>query len=292
MVKGETYDKQLFESDAFRHFINIFLNKQSGVTKGCEVTKDAQNITVAAGCFVIQGGLLKETTGTDNAIPTEAGYYKLVYEIDLSKTNNKYEFKQGSYKFVKALGDYPKLIQEDLDNGGTIYQLSFCQFRITETGLQDFKDLRKIIDYGIYVKKAECSYIVATLKTAQEISRGNNFLVKLNVADENGDFFKLNSAGKIEVLKDCMAHLSSKLFVHDCGGEGYVFSKIKVNNNEISSSLERIVNRDYTQSIDSGITYELKKGDIVSLAVDYTSDTGNPKIRSGANATNISISTF
>ena len=158
MVKGETYNKQLFESDAFRHFINIFLNKQSGVTKGCEVTKDAQNIIVAAGCFVIQGGLLKETTGTDNAIPTEAGYYKLVYEIDLSKTNNKDEFKQGSYKFVKALGDYPKLIQEDLDNGGTIYQLPFCQFRITETGLQDFKDLRKFIEYGIYQKKGKVLY--------------------------------------------------------------------------------------------------------------------------------------
>lgn len=153
MVKGETYDKQLFESDAFRHFINIFLNKQSGVTKGCEITKDTQNITVAAGCFVIQGGLLKETTGTDNAIPTEAGYYKLVYEIDLSKTNNKDEFKQGSYKFVKAIGDYPKLTQEDLDEGGTIYQLPFCQFRITEEGIQDFADIRTKINYGIYEKR-------------------------------------------------------------------------------------------------------------------------------------------
>ncbi len=158
MVKGETYDKQLFESDAFRHFINIFLNKQSGVTKGCEITKDTQNITVAAGCFVIQGGLLKETTGTDNAIPTEAGYYKLVYEIDLSKTNNKDEFKQGSYKFVKAIGDYPKLTQEDLDEGGTIYQLPFCQFRITEEGIQDFADIRTRVNYGIYEKKGTVIY--------------------------------------------------------------------------------------------------------------------------------------
>lgn len=155
MVKGETYNKQLFESDAFRHFINIFLNKQSGVTKGCEVTKDAQKIIVAAGCFVIQGGLLKETTGTDNAIPTEAGYYKLVYEIDLSKTNTKDEFKQGSYKFVKALGDYPQLTQEDLDDGGNIYQLPFCQFRITEQGIQDFKDIRPLINYGVYERKGE-----------------------------------------------------------------------------------------------------------------------------------------
>ena len=44
MVRGETYDKQLFESETFRHFINIFLNKQSGITKGCELSKNLQSI--------------------------------------------------------------------------------------------------------------------------------------------------------------------------------------------------------------------------------------------------------
>lgn len=158
MVRGETYDKQLFESEAFRHFINIFLNKQSGVTKGCELSKNSQSIVIGTGSFVIQGGFLKEVTGTENEIPSEAGYYKLVYEIDLSKTNTKNEFKQGNYKFVKALGDYPQLTQEDLDDGGNIYQLPFCQFRITELGLQDFKDLRKFIEYGIYQKKGKVLY--------------------------------------------------------------------------------------------------------------------------------------
>lgn len=164
MVRGETYDKQLFESEAFRHFINIFLNKQSGVTKGCEVTKETENILVGPGSFVIQGGFLREVTGTKNEIPSEAGYYKLVYEVDLSKTNTKDEFKQGSYKFVKALGDYPKLIQEDLDNGGTIYQLPFCQFRVTEAGLQDFKDLRELIEYRIFQKNVEEAINEATEK--------------------------------------------------------------------------------------------------------------------------------
>lgn len=153
MVRGETFNLQAFESAAFRHFINVFTNKQSGVTSGCEVTQDSQNISVAKGYFFIQGGLLKETTGTANSIPTDAGYYKLVYEIDLSKTNTKHDFNQGSYKFVKALGEYPSLIQENLDNGGTIYQLPFCQFRITEQGIQDFKDIRTIINYGIYQEK-------------------------------------------------------------------------------------------------------------------------------------------
>lgn len=158
MVRGETFNLQTFESAAFRHFINVFTNKQSGVTLGCEVTQDAQNINVAEGYFFIQGGLLRETTGTANTIPTDAGYYKLVYEIDLSKTNTKDNFNQGSYKFIKALGNYPELTQQDLDNDGTIYQFPFAQFRITEQGIQDFKDIRPIIDYGIYEQVGKVLY--------------------------------------------------------------------------------------------------------------------------------------
>ena len=29
MVKGETFNLQRFESEAFRHFINVFTNKES-----------------------------------------------------------------------------------------------------------------------------------------------------------------------------------------------------------------------------------------------------------------------
>lgn len=158
MVKGETYNLQLFESEAFRHFASVFTNKQSGITQGCEVTQNSQNISVSKGYFFIQGGLLRETTGVSNEIPTDAGYYKLVYEIDLSKTNTKDEFNQGSYKFVKSLGSYPALTQEDLNDEGTIYQLPFCQFVITEQGLQNFKDIRPIINYGVYEQKGTIIY--------------------------------------------------------------------------------------------------------------------------------------
>lgn len=195
MVKGETYNKQLFESEAFRHFINVFTNKQSGVTQGCEVTKDTQNITIGEGYFFIQGGLLRETTGTANSIPNKAGYYKLVYEIDLSKTNSKDIFNQGSYKFIKTLGDYPNLTQEDLDNGGSIYQLPFAQFRVTEEGLQDFKDIRPIINYGVYEKKGTVLY---------EDEGGTTGDITLNDSIENYDYvdiFYVTTAGRTGSVK-------------------------------------------------------------------------------------------
>lgn len=184
MVRGETYDKQLFESEAFRHFINIFLNKQNGITKGCELAQETNYITVKAGNFVIQGGFLKEATGTKNEIPSEAGYYKLVYEIDLSKTNTKDSFNQGSYKFVKSLGEYPKLTQDDLENGGTVFQMPFCQFRITETGLQDFKDLRVFLNFdGIYKEVKE---------KIEAIEDGSLFLTK---EEKQGNVLFENAAG-------------------------------------------------------------------------------------------------
>lgn len=219
MVKGETFNLQHFESEAFRHFINVFTNKESGITQGCEITRDSQNIAVGQGYFFICGGLLRETTGTANEIPSDAGYYKLVYEIDLSKTNTKDNFNQGSYKFIKALGDYPSLTQQDLDNGGTIYQLPFAQFRITEQGLQDFLDIRNIVNYGIYTKKEEKSSITVWNSSNQAISKGNGFKFQFNQFDLEGNYFQITDNNEIKVLKDCRAYISSKVFVEKTLGQ-------------------------------------------------------------------------
>lgn len=158
MVKGETYNLQLFESEAFRHFINVFTNKQSGITQGCELNINAQEISVSKGYFFIQGGLLRETTGTSLEIPSETGFYTLVYEIDLSKTNTKDNFNQGEYRIIRGVSDFSNLTQQDLDNDGTIYQLPFCQFIIDEQGLSTFLDVRPIIDYGVYQEKGKIIY--------------------------------------------------------------------------------------------------------------------------------------
>ena len=291
MVKGETFNLQRFESEAFRHFINVFTNKESGVTLGCEIARDTENIMIGEGYFFIQGGLFRETTGTANEIPSDAGYYKLVYEIDLSKTNTKEQFNQGSYKFVKALGNYPALTQQDLDNGGTIYQLPFAQFRITEQGLQDFLDIRNIVNYGIYEKREEKNSIMVWNSSNQAISQGNGFKFIFNNKDLNGNYFETTDNNEIKILKNCRVHISSKIFIEDSGGIGYVMSLIKLNGGSISRCLQNINSQYYTNCSDSGITLNLDENDIITLTIDYTSDSGNPKILSGRENSYISIET-
>lgn len=176
MVKGHTYSEQLFESEAFRHFVNTFLNKESGITKGCEITQTASMIEIGQGFFIIMGGLL-EDTGTSMSVPTEAGYYRLVYEIDLSKINTEAEFNQGSYKFVKGVGSYANLTQEDLDNEGNVYQFEFCQFKVTEAGIADFVDKRNFLDFDNIYEEIR--------KKITEIEDGSAFCLKPKTLWEN-----------------------------------------------------------------------------------------------------------
>lgn len=202
MVKGETYNLQLFESESFRHFINVFTNKQSGVTQGCEVNINSQEISVAKGYFFIQGGLLRETTGTSIELPSEKGYYTLVYEIDLSKTNTKDNFNQGEYKIIRGVSNFSNLTQQDLENGGTTYQLPFCQFIIEEQGLSTFLDVRPKVNYGIYQEKGQVIY---------ENESGASMSIQLNKSLEGVDRIRVYYTGKhSEVSKElkCVKELS------------------------------------------------------------------------------------
>lgn len=280
MVKGETFDLQLFESEAFRHFINVFTNKQSGITLGCEVTQDSQNITVGQGYFFIQGGLLREETGTENEIPSEAGYYKLVYEIDLSKTNQKDVFNQGSYKFIKSVGGYPSLIQEDLDNDGTIYQLPFCQFRITEEGLQDFKDIREIINYGIYEEKK--SSVSAKTNNMTLLKDGNTKITyQSSEVEVVGEKIEFDSSLNTFVAKEnCKVSVSGTFYFTGVNEEMYAIVYILKNETRIYQAAANGNSTSFVSSAAFSDTpeIELNQGDYIYLSVTTNNSPGNPSL--------------
>ena len=141
MIRGITFADQLTTSDDFAHLQNKWFNGVSGITKGCTVTADADNVYVGAGYFLISGRLVR-IVGTET-IASEVvelnKYCSVVFEIDLSKTNSSTVFTQGYFKILSDTTDYPSLTQEDLDNGGTVYQMEFARYIKTTTAITEFK---------------------------------------------------------------------------------------------------------------------------------------------------------
>lgn len=149
MQVGCTFDKQLLTSKQHAHFQNVFLNNTDGVTKGCAVSQSDGYIYVQKGFFVISGRFV-EVTGLETietpAVTSGTLYCKVVYEIDLSKTNTESNFAQGYFKTLTSAAGYPSLTQEDLDDEGTIYQMPFCQYTKTTETIGSFLDIRPIFD--------------------------------------------------------------------------------------------------------------------------------------------------
>ena len=149
-LHGHVFNKQLFSSECFALFIDIFLGKTSGIIQGCELSNTTNTISIGNGYFDIRGRFLEEQGGTDFNIENskEDTYCKLVCEVDLSQVNTTRELKQAYYKILKSTKEYQELIQEDITKDGTIYQFEFAQFKITTEGIVDFIDKRTYIDFA------------------------------------------------------------------------------------------------------------------------------------------------
>lgn len=152
MLKGENYTNQLYESYASRLAIDIMTDGECGVVDGhgsnMAVTYNSNNITISSGVAIIKGGLVTETTNeTLTAALVDGRYYSVILEIDLSQTNTRQSFNQGSFKLIYNTGSYPTLQQDDISltrNTG-IYQMELARFRTTASAIQDFVDRRKIV---------------------------------------------------------------------------------------------------------------------------------------------------
>lgn len=153
MLRGHVFDEQLFSSECFALFIDTFLSKKSGVVRGCQLSNSFETVTISNGFFCIRGRFLEVEGENTLAVGTDNAYCKLVCEVDLSKENTESELTQAQFKIVKSTTGYPNLTQQDITNGGTVYQFEFAQFRTGSTGIFDFADTREYLDFdSIYSK--------------------------------------------------------------------------------------------------------------------------------------------
>jgi hypothetical protein len=146
MLRGHVFKFQTFANEAFAHFINTFLQGNMGVTKGCNLSKTNNSVTISAGYFCVMGRFLEIVGNETISDISNTGYYQLICEIDLSKTNTSSELNQAVIKLIRNTSGYSNLTKEDLFNGGSLYQYEFARFKVTETGITEFTDRRTFLN--------------------------------------------------------------------------------------------------------------------------------------------------
>ena len=140
-IRGITFSKQSVSSNDDAHIYKVLLNGRKGKTKGCKMTFGADEIYISDGYFFASNRLIEISsteTVTTPLVTTGINYCRLVFEIDLTKINTNSAFNQGTFKILSSSTDYPQIKQEDLENGGNIYQLPFAKFAKTISGIENF----------------------------------------------------------------------------------------------------------------------------------------------------------
>ena len=211
MLKGENYTNQLYESYASRLAINTMINGECGIIDNygnkMEVTYNNNIVTISNGMAVVKGGLIRETTYTTlNATLTDGLYYSVVLEIDLSQTNTRQEFNQGSFKLLSNNGSYPTLQQDDLSlmtNTG-IYQMELARFQTSASAITNFTDTRNILSYNSLIQelRTAISRVIAEDLTANDVSYSNDKTVKQKIDDIQNSIDNLSFSSNIVISEE------------------------------------------------------------------------------------------
>jgi hypothetical protein len=209
---------------------------RKGKTKGCKMTFGVDDIYISDGCFMASNRLVEITSKETIATPVVSSgttYFRLVYEIDLAQSNTTDDFKQGYFKVLSASGDYPVLRQEDLDNGGSVYQLPFARFTKTISGISNFVSELESIGYApdnmtVYVSTSGNdasgdgteSYPYRTIQKAiNSLPKNlNDKEITINVASGTYSEAVLVSGFYGGILRFAFGTVTVKTFsVYDCG---------------------------------------------------------------------------
>lgn len=198
MLKGHTFNLQTFTSDAFALFIDKFLDGRCGIARGCSLSNANNSVTIGEGYFVIKGRFLQIIANETISNIITDGYYSLVCEIDLSKSNTTEELNQAEIKTVYNSSSYPTLTQQDITDNGTVYQYEFARFKVENGNIANFTDRRTFVDFStIYeIIENESQELITEIEEAlQNVLDGSAYVV--NQISETKNFSATGISGKI-----------------------------------------------------------------------------------------------
>lgn len=147
MLKGHVFDLQTFTSEAFAITFDKVLQGRCGILKGCDLSNTSNSATIGEGYFVVKGRPLQVVGNETVSNISNNGYYSLVCEVDLSKTNTADTLNQAAIKTVYNASSYPTLTQQDITGSGTVYQYEFARFKVESGSITNFTDRRTYLDF-------------------------------------------------------------------------------------------------------------------------------------------------
>lgn len=181
MLKGQVFDLQTFNNEAFAIVLDRMLNGQCGVEVGCELSNTNNTVSIGEGHFVVRGRPLQIISSETVKDINIDGFYSLICEIDLSKQNTKENFNQASIKTVYNSSNYPDLIQQDITDKGIKYQYEFARFKVESGNITNFTDKRTYINLTSVIEAASAEFrevLKELKKELTEVKDGSAYILK------------------------------------------------------------------------------------------------------------------
>ena len=134
-ISGITYDNQ--GPTAADHGDFWHAAYADGILSGCEISYLGAVVTIAPGRIVSAGRLSRIAAAESVTIAATEGVARIVYQTDLSQVAAKGDFKQLSFvvQTADSAAALPALVQEDVNNGGIIYQMELCLLKLGGPGV-------------------------------------------------------------------------------------------------------------------------------------------------------------
>lgn len=137
-LTGIYFENQVIASKGLRAHARKVLS--DGVIQGCELSFSGASVTIAPGFLMAGGGLMHNSAAqTLEVSGATSGYARIKAIIDLSKTATKTAFEQAWFEvdYSSTLEGFADPVQEDINAGGTVYEVQMCVVSLTAGGVSE-----------------------------------------------------------------------------------------------------------------------------------------------------------
>lgn len=161
-----------------------------GILTGCDLGYSGPTLTMGMGHLMICGRQILHPVSQNWAVTGKtSGFARLLLTIDLSRTSSSDEFDQvvDTIEYADAVGDFPSLTLEDINNTGTRYQMVVCTVSLSSDGITGIVSKAEASSPSLGDKSVLLVYAPAGSKVT--CAKGN--VVKQAV--ENNGLWRFNS---------------------------------------------------------------------------------------------------